>query len=184
MGLDQYIYRIRKPKMENRAYTTDEIDTLDLRYVFVDDAERNKNLYHALLLYAVKRDYTTQFYNLEKIAEDYNMPSKIVPTMFSADAIGFTGYKENGDSVYHKISSEEVEKKYIITKTLPAYFWEEEEISYWRKNYELQDWMNVENIEYVLLNANLIHKLNNRFWEDIPEEDPGEDEALFYWEWY
>jgi hypothetical protein len=184
MGLDQYIYRIRKPKLENRAYTADEIEELHLSKALAKNVEANKRFYAALLHYAVKRDYTAEYFNVEKMITDYNLPQDSHITMIGGGCIGLTGYDKYGNPICQKISIEEVEAKYIVTKTYPAYFWEEDEVEYWRKNYDLQEYMCAENTQYVMLDANLITRINERFGCAIPLVEPNENEAMFYWEWY
>lgn len=184
MGLDQYIYRIRKPKLENRAYTADEVNELHLNYVLVENVEANKGFYATLLHYAVKRDYIAEYYDVEKMITDYNLPQDSHITMISGGCIGLTGYDEYRNPIRQEITTEEIKAKYIVTKTLPAYFWKEDEVEYWRKNYSLQEYMCAENTQYIMIDADLIKRINEKFDCAIPLVNPTENEALFYWEWY
>jgi len=42
----------------------------------------------------------------------------------------------------------------------------------------------VENCGYYILDANVIAEMNELFDENVSAEDPTDDEALFYHEWY
>ena len=85
--------------------------------------------------------------------------------------------------------AKEIEEKYTIVKSVPHYIWIEEEEAYWRKHYDLQEWFydsidGVENCGYYILDADMIAEMNEQFGENVPAEDPTDEEALFYNEWY
>ena len=69
---------------------------------------------------------------------------------------------------------------------------ETEAVAYWRKHYELQSAFydaieGVENCGYYVLNRATIENLRDEFPDDmeyVPCEDPTEESALFYHEWY
>ena len=190
MGLDMYVYRIRKAKLEDREYTTEELSKLGLGYVSVKDAESDMHLFAQLLPYTIKRNVSAQFYNVKQIIEDYNLPKDSHIGMISYERIVVGGRTDSGEYVSQEVFREEIEKKYIETITDIYYVWErEEEVAYWRKHYDLQDWIydNVEGVDntgYYILNAETIRELNKKFDECLPEEDPTDESALFYWEWY
>lgn len=190
MGLDQSIYRIKKPNLEDRVYTSAEISDLDLRSVAVSDFEENESLFKQLLPYVVKRDVECQFYDKEKMIADYNLPKDSYIWRYTFYDISLCGHNENGERVEKTISNEEVEEKYTLTKIVPHYIWYAEEEYYWRKDYEVSDWIannmkcNVENTGYYRLNKTIISRLNRKFKTDIPEESATKESALFYWEWY
>lgn len=190
MGLDQYIYRVRKPQLEERVYTSFEIDSMtNMRRAFLEDAEQEMELIEQLLPYTVIRDVESRFINSKKIFEDYNMPDNAHMCYMSNIEITYAGTDANGKRIEHTISMREIEEKYTVTKVLPCYIWESEEIQYWRKHYELQDWIyahinGVQNTGYYILDNELIREMNKEFDEHIPKEDPDDESALFYWEWY
>lgn len=189
MGLDQYIYRISKPNLANKVYTSEEIDTLGLNKVSATEFESDISLFKDLLPYVVKRDVTCQFYDKEKMIADYNLPKQSYIWQYSNDGITIGGTDKNGERINKKFSRKEIEEKYTKTETFPYYIWEEEEVEYWRKHYGLQDWAyanidGVDNTAYCKLSLELIANLNRAFNEYIPAEEPTEKSALFYWEWY
>lgn len=189
MGLDQYIYRVKKPNIQDKVYTSDELRRMDLSKISVEDFKNNPVLYEDLRPYVVKRDVECKFYDLKKIVSDYGLPQNSSIWMYSMKGIEISGTTKNGERVNKAISTEEIEAKYVKTEILPYYIWEEEEVEYWRKHYDLQEWIynniyEVENTAYCILSTDLIKQLNKRFNEDIPVEEPTEESALFYWEWY
>ena len=42
----------------------------------------------------------------------------------------------------------------------------------------------IENTGYYILDLETILEFNSYFPQELPEEEPSEDSALFYWEWY
>ena len=190
MGLDHYIYRVRKPQLEERVYESAEIDNMpNMHRAFLKDAEEEMELIEQLLPYTVVRDVESQFINAKKLFEDYNIPENAHMCYMSSFEITYAGTDENGKRVEKTVSTREIDEKYTIKKVLPCYIWESEEVQYWRKHYELQDWIyehidGVQNTGYYILDADLIRELNKEFDEHIPKEDPDDESALFYWEWY
>lgn len=180
MGLDQYIFRVKKLNLEDREYTSEEIENLGYSKAFVDEAADEYDLIEQLIPYTATRQVSCKFINNAKIRKDYNLPDDIHVNMYSSDGIMF------GDVL---IPLNVVGEKYTVTQTKPCYIWKTEEEAYWRKNYDLQEWIyetleNVQNTGYYLLDAEIINELNETFNENIPDEDPTDEEALFYWEWY
>ena len=189
MGLDMYVYRIKKAELEERKYTTIELSNLGLSYVCVEDAHDDISLYAQLLPYTIKRNASAECYDIEKMIADFNLPSNSHIGMYSYEMIVLYGTTDDGKYVKQEIFREDIEKKYTITKTSTYYIWESENIAYWRKHYDLQDWIydtleNVDNTGFYILNADVITELNKKFDEYLPEEDPTDESALFYWEWY
>ena len=71
MGLDMYVYRVRKPKLEERTYTAEEISKMGLSSVNVDEVKHEASLLAQILPYTVVRNVTDGYFNKEKIIEDY-----------------------------------------------------------------------------------------------------------------
>ena len=184
MGLDSYIFRIKKLRMVNRVYTTSELDSAGYSYEFVENAEKNMHRYDDLLPYMERKMVTAEFYDMEKIKEDYNMTSVYLSSVCWPE-IGFSGKDAEGNHVTYTINNAIVQERYTIEKTLEAYIWyKEEEIHYWRNNHELQEWMQADNIQYCVLGVDNIKYINEHFDANIPLEEPDEESALFYYEWY
>ena len=189
MGLDQYIYRVKKLELSERIYTTEELGKMNLHKIAVEDFESNKELYEQLKPYAIKRDVLCKIYDVEKMITDYNLPSNSHIWGCSGNKIMIGGHDANNQQINQTISYDKIERKYTKTEIIPHYIFSTEEVWYWRKHYDLQDWVyenidNVDNTAYCILGADLINELNETFEEDIPVEEPTEESALFYWEWY
>lgn len=189
MGLDMWIRRVRKPNLEDKVYTTQEIDDMDYSMVSVEEAENEMSMFEQLLPYTVVRNVLTDYFNKEKMIADYNLPKGSSIGMYSSEGIQISGINEDGKRVSQFISNKDIEEKYTVTKSVPHYIWNEYEEKYWRKHYALQSWLydhleDVDNCGYYILNADLIAKMNEEFYENVPEDDPTDDEALFYHEWY
>jgi hypothetical protein len=189
MGLDQYIFRVKKPNLEDRVYTHEELGNLCLHSAYLKDVAEAPELIEQLIPYAVVRNVEAQFINKAKIIEDYNLPDNAYISYMSSVEVKYRGKDNDGNDISVTIDYNEIEKKYIATEILPCYVWDAEEIQYWRKEYDLQDWIyqninNVQNTGYYILNAEMIRELNSLFDEHLPKEDPDDESALFYWEWY
>ena len=189
MGLDQNIYRVSKPNIANGVYTAETISTMGLCKASVEEFENDKRLLCQLMPYVVKRDVECQFYDVEKMLSDYNLPKNSYIWSYGGGGITISGTDENGDRVDQRISDAEIQEKYVKTETLPHYIWDQDEVKYWRKNYDLQDWVyenvdGVDNTAYCILSTELINEINYMFDANIPVEAPTEESALFYWEWY
>ena len=189
MGLDMWIRRVRKPEIENKKYTTSEIYDMNLNMLSVRDANRDSSMFAQLLPYTVMRNVLTEYYNRAKMIADYNLPEDSYISMYSQEGIRLHGTNKDGTTVSQFISNADVEEKYTLIESVPHYIWSEDEVAYWRKHYKLQDWFyehieGVENCGYYILDANLITEMNAKFNESVSEEDPTDEEALFYHEWY
>lgn len=189
MGLDMWVRRVRKPEIEDKVYTTNELYGMGYTAVSVKDVENEPPMFAQLLPYTVTRNVLTSYYNMEKIIADYNLPENSYIGMVSYEGIRISGTNSNGEHVSQFVSRTDVNDKYTITKSVPHYVWSEDEEAYWRKHYKLQDWFyenleGVENCGYYILDADLIAKMNEKFNESVSEDDPTDEEALFYHEWY
>lgn len=190
MGLDQYVYRVRKPKLEKRMYKSSELRNMeDAHWIFVDDISDQHDLIEQLLPYTVTRDVESQFIDGEQIFKDYGFPDDAYICFSCSTEVVWTFKDAIGNNVKLTMSRDEIEKKYTITKARPCYIWYGEEVEYWRKNYDLQDWIydcldDVQNLGYYILDADIIRDINEVFNEHLPKEDPDGESALFYHEWY
>jgi hypothetical protein len=189
MGLDMWIRRVRKPTLEDKVYTMKELNDIGYSMTSVESAEREMSELEQLLPYTVVRNVLTDYYDKEKMIADYHLPKDSSIGMYSYHGIQISGINDDGKRVSQFISRTDIEEKYTVTKSVPHYVWMESDEAYWRKHYDLQSWF-YDNLEYVdncgyyILNADLIAEMNEKFHEDIAEDDPTDEEALFYHEWY
>lgn len=188
MGLDMWIRRVHKPNLEDRVYTTDELRNAGLSYSLEEELKDEMHLIAQLLPYTIKRNVECQFYDVRKMITDYDLPDDSHIGMYSYDGVTLYG-RRNDEYVQQFVSDERIKEKYTLTKTLPCYIWESEEVQYWRKAYDIQDWFydrieGIDNCGYYLLDGELLADLNEIIDEYVPVEDPTNEHALFYHEWY
>ena len=190
MGLDAYIYRISKPELEDRVFTVSELSSMGLNSIPAVDFETNTNLYGQLRPYAIKRNVERQYYKTDEMISDYRLPSNSYIYFQSSEKIALCGTDDNGNRVAQDISARDVNSKYIGTEIVPYYIFQEEEEAYWRKNWDLVDWLEhnlkkpIENCGYYKLNKTLICRINSKFDRHASEESATKESAMFYWEWY
>lgn len=184
MGLDMEIRRVSKPHMDDTIVYNRE----DIMGVVLDEDELNLPMYRQLAPYTQALQVKTEYYDVEKIRKDYGLSSNSYICMISSCGIAM-GDRETGRTV--DISNEDIDRKYTISRTEKCFVCDSEEIRYWRKAYDIQEWFHehidgeVENTGYYILSGELLLKFNKVFQEDkVEAEAPDEEAALFYWEWY
>lgn len=184
MGLDMYIYRVSKPNLDDTVI----YNYVDLNGIVLDDGDLDKPMYRQLAPYAQQIQVRTQCYDMDKIRRDYELSNDSYISMRSSYRIVITDRK-SGKMV--DISSDVIERDYIVEKVEKRFVCNKEEVAYWRKAYDIQNWFyehiedGVENTGYYILPGELLLKFNKVFKEDrIEAESPDEESALFYWEWY
>lgn len=192
MGLDMYVFRIRKPDLNYRVYSQDEIRELNLTTCTIDDFEKADAAMSQLLPYVSKIKVINEYYDVEAIIKDYNLPAKSHIGTVSSHGIRVSGKSTSGQWVSVDISTEEIECKYIISKIEDSYAWKTQDVAYWRKHYDLQERFyeligDVENCGYYLLDVETINTLRDEYeadMSDVPLEAATDKSALFYHEWY
>ena len=184
MGLDMYIYRVSKPNMSNSmTYNVSDIDGIILNKNDIHLDPKTKQLIPYTQLVKVKDKH----YNSEKIKKDFGL-SNYFFSEWSPSDVTITDAR-SGKSV--EIPTEILESKYTVERVENKFVCNYEEVKYWRKAYDIQNWFHenievcVENTGFYILSVELISKFNKQFTNDyIQIEEPDERSALFYWEWY
>ena len=184
MGLDMEIRRISKPHMDDSVI----YDRADIGGIILDEDELKEPMYRQLAPYVQQLQVRSQYYDMEKIRKDYGLSEDSHISMMSAYGIAITDRK---NSKRVEISTRDIEEKYTIERVEKRFVCDSEEIRYWRKAYDIQEWFHenidgeVENTGFYILSGKQLLKFNKRFQEDkIEAEEPDEEAALFYWEWY
>ena len=191
MGLDSYVYRIRRAKpLENRTYTPDELREFDLDYFLKD--EPDEELVKQLMPYCQEVQVRSSWVDVRKICEEYGLSNDSYVCMQRGNGdIGITDPAKKENS-YTAISAKEIEAKFLLERTLPYCVYRSEEVAYWRKNYSVQDFFyenldHVENTGFYLLDADVLTDFNLAFGDSLgglPVAAPTDEQALFYHEWY
>ena len=186
MGLDMYVYRVHKPLLdENVVYDANEIKDPSIPEDDIDNP-----VVRQILPYCKKVRVINHYYDLEKISKDYGIEGARIGGWGSDETGGYTVFDgKNIKSV--KINEKLIESKYTINKEETCYVFVEEQIHYWRKAYDVQEWFHknipepVENTGYYILTEDLLLAFNKAFPdEQLPVEAPDEGHAFVYWEWY
>ena len=190
MGLDQFIFKISKANLENRTFTSEDIENMKLARIAVEEFNTHKNMYKAILPYVEKRDVECKLYDTDKLFSDYKLPEDSHIWCFAPTGIAIGYTKANGERGNQEVSNEEIEAKYIKKKAIPSYVFKSEEVYYWRKEYDLCDWIEnalkkpIENCGYYKLNKTIIKRMNSKFKSEVPVESANKEYAYFYHEWY
>lgn len=189
MGLDMYVYRVRKPSLDTGMV----YDRNDLDGIVIHEADIDEPRVRQLIPYSAKVRVVNHYYNLGKIGEDYGLSEAHIGGWECGDDGSFTTIygDKDGRSEFIKVSDELIESKYTIDKEETCYVCSEDEVRYWRKAYDVQDWFHenipepVENTGYYILTEELLKAFNKAFPEDkIPKIAPDGEQTLVYWEWY
>lgn len=184
MGLDMEIRRVANPNLDDSVIYNNQ----DISLVLLDKDELEMPMYRQLAPYAQLIQVRSQYYDMEKIRKDYDLSDDSYISMMSAYRITITD-REKKKTV--EIDDYDIKTKYTVEKVEPKYACQTEEIRYWRKAYDIQEWFHehieedVENTGFYILSGAMLLAFNKAFPEDrIEAIEPDEEEALFYWEWY
>lgn len=210
MGLDMYVYKVTKLSNSDVDHvlhlTPDEIQNIDeddyfsapVNMTLCDRIDGIKK-YDALFPFLTKIHVPRQFVNLAQMKKDFGIPED-----WSTGGQGWSwdpGTNKNYNA-YHfsnpdctadrevKLEDEEFEQKYVYIESADCYLWREEEVSYWRKEYELRDRLhrmigNAENCGYYPVTADMktLMKRYHGFTNGIPRVNHKTTE-LFYHPWW
>ena len=189
MGLDMSVYRIHKPNLDKgKVHDMDDLDGIVLA-----DKEISSPMFRQLFPYCQKVRILNHYYDLKKIGEDYGITDPHIGG-WKCDDNGSSTYiygSKNGNSEHFEISDDLIQSKYVIDREETCYVCVRDEVRYWRKAYDIQEWFHenipepVENTGYYILTEEMLEAFNKEFPEDeLPVEAPSSNEALVYWEWY
>lgn len=190
MGLDQYIYRMKKigkdTLKELNGKHMDNIDgsqymTIDKR--FVDSAEY-RDL--ADILQPIKLVAT--YIDEQKIKRDAKIPDDWQRTfeMTGRDLIKYV-YGKNGECKSVVIPRSVFESRYLYDQEKDFYICRCKEVYYMRKFYDVQDAMydlydgDIENLGYHHMSEKMIYTLNDLVGKKVLDTDATN---LYYHEWY
>lgn len=188
MGLDICLLRVTKPhNIENRVYTREELASMKLSAIPASLLQCQEA--EDLAPYCQEIQLKIPYINIEKIREDYGLPESAEVVMQSGDG-SICVSTDSGESDYIDISHEILQKKYSKIEVESYAAFQKTEVGYWRKDYDIADFFSeqfekrIENTGYYAVSAEILEKFNEEFNEDVPVEDPSEESAIFYWEWY
>lgn len=195
MGLDMYIFRVDKPDLSlNKVYSPSQLDELGVSYITEEDAKSFSAGYEQLMPYTAKCVVENSYYDVEKIIQDYDLPSNSGIGMISYEKIVVSGRTRSGEYKRAEVSHELIDEKYTLTKKENCIAWKSTEVAYWRKAYDVQDFIHqqidcdVENCGHYELDKGqmeYIYSLSPEAWVENFEPETGSDTSgFFYHEWY
>ena len=170
MGLDSYVFRVTKPEgLEDRVYSLDEIKALGLSAYLAK--YQDEPIFRELKPYCVKVRIDAPYINLQSIREAYGFGEDADVVAQCSDGT-ITVSERRPDGSYHRqeISGAEMREKHLVYE-IEDFFMEKHEYG-------------IENTGYYILDLETILEFNSYFPQELPEEEPSETSALFYWEWY
>lgn len=190
MGLDSYVFRVTKPEgLEDRVYSLDEIKALGLSAYLAK--YQDEPIFRELKPYCVKVRIDAPYINLQSIREAYGFGEDAdVVAQCSDGAITVSERRPDGSYHRQEISGAEMREKHLVNRVEVHNAFRKERVAYWRKDYEVEDFFmekhddGIENTGYYILDLETILEFNSYFPQELPEEEPSETSALFYWEWY
>ncbi len=189
MGLDMYVFRVTKPQLDPGIV----YDRSALSGVIIDESDVDAPMYRQLLPYCAKVRVINHYYDMEKLAAEYGITNAYIggySFIQSEVKISLCGDK-NGKNFYEQVPSELINSRYTIDREETCFVCSCEEVRYWRKEYNIQDWFyehipgEIENTGYYALSEETIRQFNIAFPDDaLPVEPPSKESALMYHEWY
>ena len=196
MGLDMYLYKAKRPEYKKDEEFID-IEWLKRRGFTCIMKEKINELEKALVPYCKEEAVMVKLLDKRQMILDYGCDpdsSELCMTFYTNNKVGYTIYSENEEPKEFKLTIEELAEKYEFESLEDVYVIRLENINYWRKDYELQDYISqmfdydIQNCEYKKLNIDQVYQImeydesNQRMASAI--EDETEDCAYFYVEWY
>jgi hypothetical protein len=149
MGLDMYMYKVDR-LAESEAARLNQMDSDDVggcyspyHYIRKDVVDENPEPYSDLIPFFRQVKLLTQEFNYAKCFKDHHIHpnEEIVGSHQSSKSIGFLF--ANGHRL--ELSDDEFEK-YIDSVDRDFYIWKAEEVAYWRKAYDLHDFLETSRI--------------------------------------
>lgn len=181
MGLDQSLIRVSRPSVVNRVYERGELEG-----VLLLEEDAQSVLYSDILPYTVPVMVRNRYYNMQKIRADHGLSERAYIGCWGS---GGCTVCDADSELQVFLDRATLERDYIEARVERMLYAQTEEIYYWRKHYDVQEWVwneigNVENTGYYVLDARVQRELYDEFGIDLEVEEPSETSAICYWEWY
>jgi protein tyrosine phosphatase len=158
MGLDMYIYKINKLSEYEKQEAERLRDPDQCMCTIMDksDVDAEPNMYEDIIPYITEVDMKCMVFDRDTFNKDFGIPDDAlrVGEAYGPTKVAFS--YDNGQSV--SVPMEEFEM-YWKPSQKPAYLFKKKEMAYWRKAYELDDFIQAE-----------ITEIKNK--ERRPDEEP------------
>lgn len=191
MGLDQYLYRVSKigdglaKRLEGKN-TSDVSGYFILGREYIEDEEIQRTFKDLLPYFTKVRMLRTEI-DLDRIRRDNGIPQDA----YWIDSRHVGNERSEITFALPDGTDKTVEwdaQRYTFEEPFDAYVCQKEEVYYWRKAYDVQDYIydalkptDVENCGYYLLSPDIINDMVERGFIDYCFDDSGD---IFYHEWY
>lgn len=197
MGLDMYLYRVKKPEMKYvEGFIGKELSELDdvkgMALISLQDyEEEDYPLIQQLLPYCHVIEMTNRELLLGKIVDDYNVQGSIHIGEITKDYIGFyysANDNINGERVSISISMNDIQNKYSHLENINVAVCYMDDVYYWRgdagthaRDLFYQYIGCIKNCGYYKVPDDMIAELEACVGLELCKE---EDEVFMYHEWY
>ena len=197
MGLDMYLFKITKLNDKEIANVShkhiDEIKK-DYHYFELESYNKYSELYNDLEGLISKIPVKRTIFEHKRCYAEHNISESDDLMCRTQSPAGLELSFRSGAKI--KLNREEL-KSYLKTKDDEVYIYKSEDVAYWRKDYDLQNFfynrMNIENCGYHLLSEETKQELKNYLlkyqpddFNDYPKLEwlDDEDVDIFYYEWW
>lgn len=189
MGLDMFMYKAEKPKLDPRK-----------RYTYADLEKEGFSIFEGedlsqkvldMKKFLVKVTVPTEYYNVEKIQKDFGLHEVPHWSGFGPDGWYFSSHHPEDKSI--TISDQDIHN-YLVTRDGTFWITKLTKVGYWRKEYDLQDKIYalykrapIRNCGYYRLTKAQLTSIDafcRKHDLEIFEWDPEDVGSLFYHEWY
>lgn len=184
MGLDMYLYLATKPEFNDQeVYEIEELRADGYSCFSKDDY--SSEYYEELFPFSQMLKVKDRDIDFDKIAKEYLLDNDVNWRYRYGEWYAIDSKSSNVLS----LSVDVINEKYVSTTIKEYYVTKLDEVHYWRKAYDEQDFfyerLDVENTKYCAVSDKLIERYNEIFEDqiEIPFYDD-EKSGLFYWEWY
>lgn len=188
MGLDMYMYKASKPQLKGQKWTYEGLEQAGYSMFPVKD-EITRDM-KDLRKFMVKITVPTEYYDVQKIKETFNLRNTPYWSGFGPDGWYFSTSHRDDPSV--TIPDDQI-KDYLVTRDGTFWVVKLDEVGYWRKEYDLQDMIHalkrvpIANCGYYCLTSTQLKKIDAfiRANDIEPFECSAEDAGyIYYHEWY
>ena len=199
MGLDMFVYSVSKiSEEEKEEYNNKSIYNIasesNINFIRKSDYNAEPNLFEQIIPYLTEISVIDEEIDFDKIRKDFKIPedAEIYWSHYKEDQIDYVFKNSKGFSKEISIITDD----YLKHSVTEIFAFKYEEIAYWRKKHELQDFIykilkrdngiQVENCGFYPLSDKQVAEINNYLKkaqnsQRIYREG---DNAVVYYEWY
>lgn len=185
MGLDMYVYRAKKPELDpDMTYDWDDLIGFRCPTDEVGPAVSQ------IIPFCQKIHACSTVFDMKKIREDYELSEHAYIAASTREGIYFRDDERSKNQKDIMIPVDTIREKYSKVEKFDAWYCELTEVHYWRKAYQVSDWMNdtivggTENCGFYYLSEDMIRDHNDMFPDNPIDAEFSYAEPLFYHEWY